>query len=755
MKNVFSFLILFSTFLLFSAESITVSPGYEICGFEIPFRALEKTVQEIRVLFREKGGTVWKKGFSPVRIPQEGVFRGSLSHLKENTAYEYSICDGVSEITGTFITRKTDLPIAKEIVLSNQNFDGELLITEGGSPDGYIRYTMEPGGILQGKKGRFAVIRIMDASHIILDGLTVRGNQNFHGIHLENARDIHILNCDISGYAIRGIQRPDRDGKYYSDSERRPWNFHSGVYLLKSEDIRIERCYIHDPAGQANSWFHSHPSGPNAVMVYEVKNLALRYNDFIGNDRERWNDAVEDGANGSPKGGPFQNAEIKGNYFVFTNDDGMELDGGQRNANVFYNKFESFFCGISTAPCLQGPSYIYDNLFVSPGDQFGQSNVAFKNNFSIKGYGKVHFIGNTVVGACNGFSTFSGMGKNMEKAFFCNNLFSLSGTLFYDGVFRDRIVFDSNLVRCNSQETIHQVQEKIREEAVVSKPSLYAQPLFECEGGTFMLSADSPGRGMAQRLPNFQEEFGADPGAVRRFELPFRPIDLMVNKRYLVFDETVLEQDVLLSAGKNFQGHFFIRKNAASDYFSIFPESGYLRPGETKRLKVRMDPQKLMVAKRHKAVFLIRNEFGFSRPVFLEFDNSKNRNLVRLNRKGVLYADKIEPRSNGETTLEFKIPKTGNYYLFLFTKDSPYAIDISSDGAVFLKGRLYGSRFREWCWQAILPEQKNISANRPFSLKEGNTFKVVLRQRWGWKYQIRNAALAEFPEQMLYAPEVE
>lgn len=78
MKNVFSFLILFSTFLLFSAESITVSPGYEICGFEIPFRALEKTVQEIRVLFREKGGTVWKKAFLRYGFLRKGYSAGAF-----------------------------------------------------------------------------------------------------------------------------------------------------------------------------------------------------------------------------------------------------------------------------------------------------------------------------------------------------------------------------------------------------------------------------------------------------------------------------------------------------------------------------------------------------------------------------------------------------------------------------------------------------------------------------------------------------
>ena len=50
--------------------------------------------------------------------------------------------------------------------------------------------------------------------------------------------------------------------------------------------------------------------------------------------------------------------------------DSTELDGGQMNVRFFGNKAENFLCGVSIAPCVQGPSYVFRNLFVHLGDYY-------------------------------------------------------------------------------------------------------------------------------------------------------------------------------------------------------------------------------------------------------------------------------------------------------------------------------------------------------------------------------------------------
>ena len=70
-------------------------------------------------------------------------------------------------------------------------------------------------------------------------------------------------------------------------------------------------------------------------MVHVVRNTVIRYNEFIGSDAHRFNDAVEGWGNFHPRGGFNQDAEIYGNFMIFCNDDNIELDVGQQNVLCF------------------------------------------------------------------------------------------------------------------------------------------------------------------------------------------------------------------------------------------------------------------------------------------------------------------------------------------------------------------------------------------------------------------------------------
>lgn len=385
-------------------------PGFEVCGIYLNnCMAQAEENFSAKLDFRRAGETVWQPALDLVYIPEEHVARGSLLKLAEGSDYELRLTvndNGKREtIERKFRTRSPEIPIARTIELGPET-PLPLVIRESGTPSGYIRYTAKPGTVLDGGNRNREVILVDGASYLVFENLTIRGGQ-INGIHLSQASNIAVLNCDITGFGRIGTMRVKRDGKFY-DAENRVINNDAGIRILGGRDIRVERCYIHDPRGTANSWFHSHPAGPNGIFVGDAEQVTLRYNDFIGSDARRWNDAVEGWANGSLYGSVCRDAEIVGNYFAFGNDDGMELDGGQMNCRFLYNKTEGMLCGVSTAPCLSGPSYLVGNLFCEPGDVYGLTNCGLKNGYSVAGTGRLFFFHNTITGDWNAASDYGG-----------------------------------------------------------------------------------------------------------------------------------------------------------------------------------------------------------------------------------------------------------------------------------------------------------------------------------------------------------
>lgn len=736
------------------AARLEIVPGYEVCSFYLNrLNANAENQFRCRVSYRKKGTAGWLPALDPVFIPPEKAARGSIVKLQENTEYELKleISDAGKNETEIvpFRTKTPDVPVARTVVLNKNNFKGHLVIQDEGSPAGYIRYTAAPGFVLRGIPGKQEVILLDQAKYVILDGLTIRGNDNMHALHVAGGNHLQIVNCDIAGYSLTGTHRPELDGKYFNEKNR-PLNYHSGIRIRHAADVLVERNYIHDPKAPTNPWFYSHPAGPNAVFVEHAAALAMRYNDFIGNDLTRWNDAVEGGGNGHEWGGFFRDGEIKGNYFVLANDDGIELDGGQMNARMFQNKIEYTFCGVSTAACMKGPSYIFENLFVNPGDVFDRSNAALKNNLGNRlcGVGRIFYFNNTAAGRFVGASQFNASGKEGTKAVFINNVFALPGrSLFYDAVFRDPLYFSNNMLYGRALP-----QEAFYKNARHGKPSILTEARFTApERGNFSLKAGTAGIGASEEIPNFQTK-GSDLGAPA--ELPYRPLGFHTDKSALQFNGQKLTDTVTVSANQNWKGCFRVMKNDATDYLSVNPSNGVLNPGASVVLTVTVDPSKLKLAKEHKAVFLIRAENGLSRPVSFTMDNSRDATLAKQARQNVIYASSISKQNNGRQTIEFKVPRTGRYYLFAFTSGSTYAVNASFNGSPMTKAVFFspGMSRPGKSWKGLHPAQ---SPNRPFGLKQGETFRIDVEQRANFKYSIYNAALAATPEELLFAPEVE
>ena len=370
-----------------------LTPTYVSCsavwGVKTPVDGIELEYREI--------GREWRKAPVPVYFRDARNYRGSILDLREDTAYEARLmANGKVLAEGRFRTWSSEIPIAKTIILDPKTAKYPIVINDQGSPDGWIRYTMPKGAVLGGKDVMTSIIRIQKAKYVVLDDLVVEGGGGRVGevemenpVYIANSKGVRIRNCEFYGFGHKAHD-------VYTDAGRgRPYpievpqdsknpgltaNWDAAIMVFPhTEELTIERCYIHDARMHSNSWYHSHPSGTEGIYLYRTDgSIVLRWNDIVGSDHNRWNDAIEGCENFGPAGGFNRDSDIYGNFCIFANDDCLEIDGGQQNVRVFRNRFESSASGISCQGCMTSPSYVYENLIFPTCDEVGWGGHSIK-----------------------------------------------------------------------------------------------------------------------------------------------------------------------------------------------------------------------------------------------------------------------------------------------------------------------------------------------------------------------------------------
>ncbi|MDD3585834.1 MAG: right-handed parallel beta-helix repeat-containing protein [Thermoguttaceae bacterium] len=661
-------------------HEIELVPGYQVCSVSL-LNCLGRSQRNFSssLLYREQGEEQWQSAYPPVYEPAQRAARGTIVHLKEETTYdiklEYTDSGRSGHVTRSFTTQSVRVPIAKTIELTQA--DLPIDIQKSGKPDGYIRYTCKPGTTLDCGDTSVSGFAFKNVSYVILENMTIKGGQ-IDAIRLDNCSNIQIINCDIFGFGQIGQQRIDYDGKYYMPGSKRYLNNHAGIRVWSCKNILVERCYIHDPRGTANSWFYSHPAGPNAVFVYDTAGLALRFNDFIGSDLKRWNDVVEGGSNGSNIGSVRKDAEICGNYLAFGNDDGMELDGGQINCRFFYNRTEGCLCGVSTAPCRVGPSWLFGNLFCNPGDEFDFIGAGFKNGYGHLGLGRLHFFNNTIYGYGTAFNTPGGppeeydavASQNMLKAVSRNNIAAcntFAASALFDKLRSD---FDYDLIVSGNSGSMLKSMRKINQE----QHGIAADANFQnVDQGLFSLTADSPARDAGTMVPNFAPWNKPHLGAFVQKgpqAIPYRPAPFTTDISSVSIDQSsnsVGLQTVSLFAEGSQPVEFNIAQPEGAAFFDVSPRHGQIVPGTPTTLTVSSCPQAIGQPRRNTSAFRIATSDGFSRCVSVVVDSRANVALLKKIRQGAIYGE-VRKGKNGESEAVFDVPKKGEFWIFILTE---------------------------------------------------------------------------------------
>jgi hypothetical protein len=611
-----------------SAAELRTVPTFENCGLYLEHTTL--TPEQIQVRYRESGTTAWLSGHALVVSANDAVPRGSLFALRAGTAYEVECRDTAGTVLAntTFSTWSEDVPIARTVNLAAAG-KFPLVISDSGTAAGWVRYVTEQP--LDGGEQAESAIVVQGAAFVILDGLTVRGGMR-HGIRITNSHDVRIRDCDIAGFSRIGTQDLTKDGKYYT-ADGKPINNDAGVCIDNSGRTVVERTWIHDPRGHANSWYYSHPAGPNALFVHATGEIVVRWNDFPGSDRHRWNDVIEGWGNGKVDGGFNRDSDIYGNYLAFSNDDGIELDGGQCNVRYYGNVIQGSMCGISTAPNLRGPSWVFGNLVANLADERGLGAAGVKNGGgSTSSLGHTFFYHNTFFGAGNGIANV-GYGNDSNRGMFRgtsrNNLFALTGDGLIDRYLPAGNTYDHDLfAQPWAAPGTNDVSGTVETHGVSA-----AAALTDPTNGDYRPTDNSPARGTGEAIPGFgflqvdgRADIGALPAGLVSRRLPWRPgyLDATpseVHFRGLLADARAKPLTVTISTTSiSSPQTYTIRMASACDWLHVEPANGSIEPGKPLALSVSLDQRILEHRGSAVGAFLVHLASGASVPVTVSAD---------------------------------------------------------------------------------------------------------------------------------------
>ncbi len=680
-----------------NAGELTTKPLFQSCSIYYT----GKDIGKIRYR-KDSSNDKWRDGMPLVNSKDLKTWRASINDLQEATGYEVQIVDKSGKVTvqQKFKTMGLKVPIASERKLPA---NGPITITAKGSPKGWIRYTSNQ--TIKGGSGTDAAIMVDKAEYVIFENLRVTGGGK-HAFKVSNAKNIRIINCDISGWGRKGKRDYRRKGFLYDKNKDRI-NNDAGVFVDQSLNVLVERCFIHDPRGTANSWVFTHPAGPNAVFVHAKGGTVLRYNDFIGSDRHRWNDVVEGNRNGFPDGGFCRDAEIYGNIMLYGNDDGIELDGGQMNIKVWGNHFEGSLCGISTAPCINGPTYAWNNLFVNPGDIDNIIGSAIKNGYKYCGQGQIYLNNNTAVYK-TGMNAF-GKGKAPRRHLTTRyNVFDTLGSFAYGSLIREKNDLDYDLIWSPNKDSYTIIKELLKENGL-EKNGIFAKPVFNApEKGDYLLLKDTPGYGT-------NGIYG---------DIPYRPTPLKLDRKYIDFIDSLSPVQIIVSYPGKGTRKFKVMKNEVFDWFSVSPESGIVGAGKNVVLTVKPTGK---APKRLKGAFIVKLDDGFSRPAVVYAGTSKLLKLtsktpgcVALINAGGKESSPLDMVKGKAKIFTFEVPSPGWYYAALkFNTGGGLAwIKLSVDNGPEFKSMMRAQS--GWTWAGLsLVDKRRKGLFEPVKLSKG------------------------------------
>lgn len=489
----------------------------------------------VLVHYRPQGSSEWKEGLSmryhPIAKTDEDLadYRGSIVHLTPATTYEIQLTlAGTATVTNfTATTWSEEFPVGETVRVGDR--DTPLAITESGTSSAWRLYDGR-GATIDVRHQHDACITLK-ASYVILRGFTLKGagttnlvpKRIIGAIRIDGGHDILVEDCDISDW---GRLNPETGFGFDYDS----------AVFSRSSDLQrliVQRSKLHHPTWDGSTWYEpkypTHTMGPQCITLFNTAgNHVIRYNECYSDLDRMYNDIIGGGSNGSFKGAPGPDSDIYGNLVSHCWDDGLEVEGGNRNVRVWGNYITQCMMMIGNAATSIGPLYIWRNVVSLSQSQPGAGGA----NFLKMGYansedwmtGHIYIFHNTLFGPEEWLPT-GGLGGNriVKHTVSRNNILHVRRPRDYSASAAQQNIdndFDYDLYNGR----IPQGQEA---HGIHGMPIYAPQSGYDpaTQTGRFYLAPDSPGASAGQPLPNFSDRYtgqALDIGAHQRGAPPMK-----------------------------------------------------------------------------------------------------------------------------------------------------------------------------------------------------------------------------------------
>ena len=487
------------------------------------------------VYYRRLGETQWHQGYPLWFDTRNAQYRGSLVQLASNTTYEIllNLTGSTTSTTLTATTWNEQFPIAQTIYLPAGTTNKPLSISQSGTPSGYILYTASPGqaSTIDVANDSDSDITI-NASYIIIRGLTLK-NARKSGIRLDqNAHDVVIEENDISGWG-----RIEADG-WGKDNDAAIYS--NGQNVTR---ITIQRNRMHHPRGDANSWLEErpaiaktsagwHPEGPQAISFFDTDgNHVIRYNDIYSDKDHYFADCLGGGSDSGTRGFANQDTDIYGNHLERCWDDAIESEGGNDNVRIWGNYTTNTFQHIAIRNTTVGPLYIWRNVAgISRKGPSGTSDQDPRGWFlKAGGDGGVFLFHNTILQPAQQAPLLYPLGSSR----------GYSGSSLSHAVSRNNILQvykpDGRSINNSTSQTANDFNYDLYNGLLVVAPGqegacMQAVPRYDPNAGIpFALDPASPGYDSGVRIPNFNDDFVGSAPDMGAYEAGTPPLQFGVN----------------------------------------------------------------------------------------------------------------------------------------------------------------------------------------------------------------------------------
>jgi hypothetical protein len=347
-------------------------PTVTALGVTLPLTGDDNMNAMVAVRFREQYSGTWRTGLPLFRVRPETVtgysvsaqFAGSIFDLKPATTYEIELratdsdgpVDQIINLTGTTRAVPRDPANPRLIQVSDVNTLRTAL--SNAQPGDIIQLAdgvYSPGTLYMQRSGTAQnpiVIRGASQQGTVLDGGNCAG---CNVIEVYGAGYVHIERLTIQN-AFRAIKFQGSGQKENVVRRVRIKNTTNGI---TSEGNQLD-YYISDNILEGRlSWpsVYSDDGGAHANddgINIRGSGIVVAHNRISG-----YGDAMKTEQKGARAN------DFYGNDVLWTYDNGVELDGGERNMRLLRNRFTNTFSAISVQPIHGGPAYLIRNAVVN------------------------------------------------------------------------------------------------------------------------------------------------------------------------------------------------------------------------------------------------------------------------------------------------------------------------------------------------------------------------------------------------------